>query len=178
MITIQQIQYGKKKKKKHNYWDNLRCIKTQPQHNKPVSESTTYSYSALHIPIVDVNVNHLFHIGNKIGDCFKLKRNMNWNLFSFLLQCKIIIIIIHLIHSLTVTSLCVLLFIRTLALYPRRGGGWVASSGISNIPPRHPRFTKISYVSYATRTTADVTGDKLPLASRLIAVVYVRCECY
>jgi hypothetical protein len=73
MITIQQIQYGKKKKK--NIITEIICVVLK--HNKPVSESTTYSYSALHIPIVDVNVNHLFHIGNKIGDCFKLKRNMN-----------------------------------------------------------------------------------------------------
>jgi hypothetical protein len=37
-----------------------------------------------------------------------------------------------------------------LTLYPRRG-----SRCISNIPPRHPRFTKI-----IMRNTADVTGGK------------------
>jgi hypothetical protein len=41
-----------------------------------------------------------------------------------------------------------------LTLYPRRG-----SRGISNIPPRHPRFTIISLL----RNTADVTGGK-PIA--------------
>jgi hypothetical protein len=42
-----------------------------------------------------------------------------------------------------------------LTLYPRRG-----SRGISDIPPRHPRFTNIRL---ATRNTADVTGRK-PIA--------------
>jgi hypothetical protein len=39
-----------------------------------------------------------------------------------------------------------------LTLYPRRG-----SRGISDIPPRHPRFTK----KLAMRNTADVTDGKL-----------------
>jgi hypothetical protein len=33
-----------------------------------------------------------------------------------------------------------------LTIYPRRG-----SRGISNIPPRYPRFTKISYVEHCRR---------------------------
>jgi hypothetical protein len=55
-----------------------------------------------------------------------------------------------------------------LTLYPRRG-----KRGISNIPPRHPRFTKISY-----EDTADVTGGK-PIAvllqsiSGVIAINYL-----
>jgi hypothetical protein len=44
-----------------------------------------------------------------------------------------------------------------LMLYPRRG-----SRGISNIPPRHPRFTKISLIAmWLGGNTADVTGGKL-----------------
>jgi hypothetical protein len=46
-----------------------------------------------------------------------------------------------------------------LTLYPRRD-----SRGISDIPPRHPRFTKI-----AMRNTVDVTGGK-PLAVLLQSI--------
>jgi hypothetical protein len=52
-----------------------------------------------------------------------------------------------------------------LTLYPRRG-----SRGISDINPRHPRFTKISY-----ECSTDVTGGK-PIAVLLQS--YLRCKCY
>jgi hypothetical protein len=49
-------------------------------------------------------------------------------------------------------------------LYPQRG-----SRGISDIPPRHPRFTNIIL---AMRNTADVTGGK-PIAVLLQSILSV-----